>query len=46
MTAWGFRSTVNLLGLEYDVRGTENIDKSKGGVLVVAPHQSVLDVAG
>lgn len=46
ITAWGFRLVVILLGLEYEVRGLENIDRNEGGVMVVAPHQSGLDLAG
>ncbi|KAG4069442.1 hypothetical protein HA402_001741 [Bradysia odoriphaga] len=45
LPAWGFRLTVNLLGLEYEYRGLENIDKNEGGVMVVAPHQSSIDLA-
>ncbi len=38
--------TVKLLGLEYEVRGLQNVDKNEGGVVVVAPHQSSIDLAG
>ncbi|KAJ6644345.1 putative 1-acyl-sn-glycerol-3-phosphate acyltransferase acl-2 [Pseudolycoriella hygida] len=45
LSAWGFRKTVNLLGLKYEVRGIENLDRNEGGVIVVAPHQSGIDLA-
>ncbi|XP_037044282.1 1-acyl-sn-glycerol-3-phosphate acyltransferase alpha-like [Bradysia coprophila] len=45
LPAWSFRMIVQLLGLEYEVRGLENVDKNEGGVVVVAPHQSILDLS-
>ena len=34
---------VRLLGVQYDIRGTENIRKENGGV-VLLNHQSALDI--
>lgn len=45
MPAWGCRLLLQILGVTYEVRGLENINKSHGGV-VLMNHQSGIDLAG
>jgi len=42
--AWGCRFLLRILGVNYEVRGIENINKTKGGV-VLMNHQSAIDLA-
>ncbi|XP_077298094.1 1-acyl-sn-glycerol-3-phosphate acyltransferase alpha-like [Arctopsyche grandis] len=41
--AWGCRQIAKIMGLTWEVRGAENIDNSKGSV-VIMNHQSSLDL--
>lgn len=45
MPAWGCRWLCRILGASFEVRGIENISKSKGGVVLIN-HQSCIDLAG
>lgn len=43
--AWACRQFLRLLGVSYEIRGTENIRKESGGVVLIN-HQSFIDLAG
>lgn len=45
MPAWSCRFILRLLGVTYEVKGLANINKTKGGI-VLMNHQSALDLAG
>uniref|UniRef100_U5ETZ2 1-acyl-sn-glycerol-3-phosphate acyltransferase n=1 Tax=Corethrella appendiculata TaxID=1370023 RepID=U5ETZ2_9DIPT len=41
--AYGCRKMAHLLGLTYELRGLENVDRQKGGIILLN-HQSALDL--
>lgn len=43
--AWGVRNFIALFGNSFEVRGAENINRNKGG-LVLINHQSIIDISG
>lgn len=44
LPAWGCRLLLRLLGVNYEVRGLENI-QTKTGSIVLMNHQSCIDLA-
>lgn len=45
LPAWGCRLLLRALGVTYEVRGLENIQKNHGTVVVIN-HQSAIDLTG
>ncbi|XP_037048093.1 1-acyl-sn-glycerol-3-phosphate acyltransferase alpha [Bradysia coprophila] len=43
LPAWACKSMLSLMGLTYEVRGHDNIDRNKGGVVLIN-HQSGIDL--